>query len=244
MLLYGGSNATCSKSCWRMRCRFTGRTADPLSTDRALPPNRHNQRRPYAPPAVPPKYIFSGYCSIVSLVASRIPSRRSSFVRSAPIPVTRVHRRPTVTAVVRFCVPASCNVNGFGKGRIFVTHIDDGDDGNGRPLLTRNRRLRNRYGIRVRRSTKYVYLNYSYGSEYRSRSTSKFWILYRVHVNTVFAMYVQVRMMDTGKSVLIPTSRTNGIREFKKLVEERFNIKPESQRLFFAGKQVSISIVY
>jgi len=51
-------------------------------------------------------------------------------------------------------------------------------------------------------------------------------------------MYVQVRMMDTGLSVTIPTSRTTVLKEFKKLVEEKFNIKPENQRLFFAGKQV------
>lgn len=51
-------------------------------------------------------------------------------------------------------------------------------------------------------------------------------------------MYVQVRMMDSGVSVTIPTSRTTVLKEFKKLVEEKFNIKPENQRLFFAGKQV------
>ncbi|XP_001945737.1 E3 ubiquitin-protein ligase UHRF1 isoform X1 [Acyrthosiphon pisum] len=51
-------------------------------------------------------------------------------------------------------------------------------------------------------------------------------------------MYVQVRMMDTGVSVTIPTSRTTVLKEFKKLVEEKFNIKPENQRLFFAGKQL------
>ncbi|XP_015367414.1 PREDICTED: E3 ubiquitin-protein ligase UHRF1-like [Diuraphis noxia] len=51
-------------------------------------------------------------------------------------------------------------------------------------------------------------------------------------------MYVQVRMMDTGMSVTIPTSRTTVLKEFKKLVEEKFNIKPENQRLFFAGKQL------
>jgi len=45
-------------------------------------------------------------------------------------------------------------------------------------------------------------------------------------------------MMDTGVSVTIPTSRTTVLKEFKKLVEEKFNIKPENQRLFFAGKQV------
>jgi len=44
--------------------------------------------------------------------------------------------------------------------------------------------------------------------------------------------------MDTGVSVTIPTSRTTVLKEFKKLVEEKFNIKPENQRLFFAGKQV------
>lgn len=52
-------------------------------------------------------------------------------------------------------------------------------------------------------------------------------------------MYVQVRMMDTGVSVIITTSRTTDIETFKKLVEEKFHIKPENQRLFFAGKQVS-----
>lgn len=54
-------------------------------------------------------------------------------------------------------------------------------------------------------------------------------------------MYVQVRMMDTGVSVTIPTSRTMVLKEFKKLVKEKFNIKPENQRLFFAGKQVRIT---
>lgn len=51
-------------------------------------------------------------------------------------------------------------------------------------------------------------------------------------------MYVQVRMMDTGVSATIPTSRTTLIDAFKKLVEQKFNVKPEEQRLFFAGKQV------
>ncbi|XP_050541918.1 E3 ubiquitin-protein ligase UHRF1-like [Daktulosphaira vitifoliae] len=51
-------------------------------------------------------------------------------------------------------------------------------------------------------------------------------------------MYVQVRMMDTGVSVTIPTSRTMVVKEFKKLVEEKLKVKPDLQRLFFAGKQL------
>ncbi|XP_050425724.1 E3 ubiquitin-protein ligase UHRF1-like [Adelges cooleyi] len=51
-------------------------------------------------------------------------------------------------------------------------------------------------------------------------------------------MYVQVRMMDTGVSVTIPTSRTMVVKEFKKLVEEKCNVSPDKQRLFFAGKQL------
>lgn len=61
-----------------------------------------------------------------------------------------------------------------------------------------------------------------------------------VFVRLEVIMYVQVRMMDTGVSVTIPTSRTTVLGEFKKLVEEKFNIKPKNQRLFFAGKQVRI----
>lgn len=57
-------------------------------------------------------------------------------------------------------------------------------------------------------------------------------------------MYVQVRMMDTGLSVTIPTSRTTVVGEFKKLVQQKFNIEPDSQRLFFAGKQVSMAAVH
>lgn len=53
-------------------------------------------------------------------------------------------------------------------------------------------------------------------------------------------MYVQVRMMDTGVSVTIPTSRTALVKDFKTLVEKKFNIKSENLRLFFAGKQVRI----
>lgn len=56
-------------------------------------------------------------------------------------------------------------------------------------------------------------------------------------------MYVQVRMMDTGVSVTIPTSRTALIKDFKILVEKKFNIKLENLRLFFAGKQVSTMII-
>lgn len=55
-------------------------------------------------------------------------------------------------------------------------------------------------------------------------------------------MYVQVRMMGTGKSFTIPTSRCTNIMEFKNLVEEKVNIQPENQRLFFGGKQVRTTI--
>jgi E3 ubiquitin-protein ligase UHRF1 len=51
-------------------------------------------------------------------------------------------------------------------------------------------------------------------------------------------MYVQVRSLATGKSVTIPTSRTTMVRDLKKLVEKRFGVNPDSQRLIFCGKQV------
>ncbi|XP_025424158.1 E3 ubiquitin-protein ligase UHRF1-like isoform X2 [Sipha flava] len=51
-------------------------------------------------------------------------------------------------------------------------------------------------------------------------------------------MYVQVRMMDTGVSVTIPTSRTALVKDFKTLVEKKFHVKSENLRLFFAGKQL------
>lgn len=56
-------------------------------------------------------------------------------------------------------------------------------------------------------------------------------------------MYVQVRMMDTGVSVTIPTSRTMVVKEFKKLVQQQFDVAPDKQRLFFAGKQVRMAVV-
>ncbi|XP_025424054.1 E3 ubiquitin-protein ligase UHRF1-like [Sipha flava] len=51
-------------------------------------------------------------------------------------------------------------------------------------------------------------------------------------------MYVQVRSLATGKSVTIPTSRTTMVRDLKKLVEKRFGVNPDSQRLIFCGKQL------
>ncbi|XP_025191295.1 E3 ubiquitin-protein ligase UHRF1-like [Melanaphis sacchari] len=51
-------------------------------------------------------------------------------------------------------------------------------------------------------------------------------------------MHVVVRMMNTGVSIAIPTSRTTKISDLKTLVEMKFNVKPENQRLFFAGKQL------
>jgi len=53
------------------------------------------------------------------------------------------------------------------------------------------------------------------------------------------AMHVLVRMMSSGKAVVIPTSRTTKISLLKTLIEKKYNVKPETQRLFFAGKQVS-----
>uniref|UniRef100_A0A2S2PRQ6 RING-type E3 ubiquitin transferase n=1 Tax=Schizaphis graminum TaxID=13262 RepID=A0A2S2PRQ6_SCHGA len=51
-------------------------------------------------------------------------------------------------------------------------------------------------------------------------------------------MHVLVRMMNTGVSIAIPTSRTTKIGDLKTLVEKKFDVKPENQRLFFAGKQL------
>lgn len=51
-------------------------------------------------------------------------------------------------------------------------------------------------------------------------------------------MYVQVRMMDTGLTVTILTSRTTLVKVLKKLIESKFNVSPDNQRLFYAGKQV------
>lgn len=54
----------------------------------------------------------------------------------------------------------------------------------------------------------------------------------------IVIMHVLVRMMSSGKAIVIPTSRTTKISDLKTLVEKKFNVKPENQRLFFAGKQV------
>ncbi|KAE9529076.1 hypothetical protein AGLY_012030 [Aphis glycines] len=51
-------------------------------------------------------------------------------------------------------------------------------------------------------------------------------------------MHVLVRTMNSGVSVAIPTSRTTKISHLKTLVEKKFDVKPENQRLFFAGKQL------
>lgn len=53
-------------------------------------------------------------------------------------------------------------------------------------------------------------------------------------------MYVQVRVIDTGLTVTIPTSRTTVVGVLKKLIESKLHVSPDKQRLFYAGKQVRI----
>lgn len=52
-------------------------------------------------------------------------------------------------------------------------------------------------------------------------------------------MYIQVRTIDTKTKVTIDVSKTTPVTQFKKLLENHFNIEPAKQRLFFRGKQVS-----
>lgn len=52
------------------------------------------------------------------------------------------------------------------------------------------------------------------------------------------AMHVIIRNMATGKGFVIQTSRTTKISKLKELIQTKNHVKPEGQRLFFAGKQV------
>lgn len=56
-------------------------------------------------------------------------------------------------------------------------------------------------------------------------------------------MYVKVRSMSGGSEVALTVSKLTKVEEMRQLVEEKLEVAPERQRLFFQGKQVSLSIV-
>ena len=51
-------------------------------------------------------------------------------------------------------------------------------------------------------------------------------------------MFVKVRTMDGKSSATVTISKMTTVEEFRKLVHEELDVPPESQRLFFRGKQV------
>lgn len=51
-------------------------------------------------------------------------------------------------------------------------------------------------------------------------------------------MYVKVRTVDGKTNVTVTISKITSVREFKDVVEQKFGIKREKQRLFYRGKQL------
>lgn len=51
-------------------------------------------------------------------------------------------------------------------------------------------------------------------------------------------MYVKVRSMDGTQTAVLNISKITAVEEFRLLVQDKFNVPPERQRLFYRGKQV------
>ncbi|KAF3422991.1 hypothetical protein E2986_05770 [Frieseomelitta varia] len=51
-------------------------------------------------------------------------------------------------------------------------------------------------------------------------------------------MYVKVRTMDGKREMLLTVSRTMEVEDFKRMIEEKMDVKVDLQRLFYRGKQL------
>ena len=51
-------------------------------------------------------------------------------------------------------------------------------------------------------------------------------------------MYIKIKTMDGKQSVILTVSKMSQIEDVRVLIQEKLEIEPACQRLFFRGKQV------
>ncbi|KAE9543564.1 hypothetical protein AGLY_002364 [Aphis glycines] len=83
-----------------------------------------------------------------------------------------------------------------------------------------------------------------YRTQHFERFSSSLFVIFYGCLLRARSSFISCRMMNSGMSVATPTSRTTKIGDLKTLVEKKFDVKPENQRLFFAGKQNSKDDTY